>query len=111
MITLRKLFQSIGARLSKFGIPDTKVGQFTFFFTTQFINYFLIVANARAYTQGWYMWTWVTDTMLAGQGFLLTKLMIDNKDGRGLWAGIGYTLGGPIGSLLSIFVTKLLYGH
>jgi len=95
----------------RFGFPKTRFGQLAFFFTTQFLSYFLFVANTRAFTQGSYTWTWVTDTLLAGQAFILAKLMIDKKEGRGLWAGIGYVLGGPVGSLLSIYVTKRLYGH
>jgi hypothetical protein len=92
-------------------IPKSRFGQLSFFFATQFVSYFLFVANTRAFTQGSYAWTWLTDTMLAGQAFAISKLMIDNKDARGLWAGIGYTLGGPMGSILSIFVTKHLYGR
>lgn len=92
-------------------VPKSRFGQIAFFFGTQFLAYFLFVANTRAFTQASYGWTWVTDTMLAAQAFTVSKLMIDNKEARGWWAGVGYTLGGPMGSLLSILVTKKLYGH
>src|ERR1700728_4026507 len=95
----------------KLKVPDSSLGQLLFFFTLQFIAYFMFVANTRAFTQANYGWTWITDTWLAAQSFAISKLMIDQKEGRGLWAGIGYTLGGPIGSLLSIYLTKRLYGH
>jgi hypothetical protein len=101
----------LGDWLSKFSVPMTKPGQFAFFFCTQFLNYSLLVANGRAYTQGLYLWTWVTDSLLAGQSFIVAVLMINRKEGRSVWAGVGYTLGGPIGSLLSIYITKKLYGH
>lgn len=95
----------------KLTVPASKTGQLLFFFALQFVAYFMFVANTRAFTQAAYGWTWVTDTMLAAQAFAVSKLMIDNKEGRGLWAGIGYTLGGPMGSLLSIYLTKKLYGR
>lgn len=79
-------------------------------FVTELISFFIIVANTRAFTQGNYVWTAITDTIFSAQGFVMFKLMADNKEARTWWAGLGCTLGGTCGSLLSIWVTKRLYG-
>lgn len=95
----------------KFGVPKSKAGQFCFFFVAQFLSYFLVVANTRAYTQGRYVWTAFTDILFAAQAFLVLRKMIRDQEATGFWAGSGYVLGGTCGSLLSIFVTTKLYGH
>lgn len=87
--------------------PKSQFGQFAFFFITQMMSYFLIVANTRAFVGLHYLWTGVTDTLIASWGFVSVKLIADGK--RGWVAGLGYTLGGTCGSLLSIWVTGKLY--
>lgn len=91
-------------------IPKSKPGQFAFFFGQTFFTYFILVANTRAFTQGSYLWTAITDTAFTAQSFLVAKLMIDDADGRSLYAGAGSTIGGTLGSLFAIWCTKHLYG-
>lgn len=91
-------------------VPKTRVGQFFFFAVAEFISYFVIVANTRAFTQGSYLWTAVTDSLFTMQAFVVAKLMIDDPNGRSFWAGAGCTIGGTLGSLCSIYVTKKFYG-
>ena len=91
-------------------LPDNKLKLFALFFVAEALSFFVICANMRAVAQGHYFWTSVTDTLFSAQSFLLAKLMIDNTKARGWAAGLGTTLGGTTGSLLSIFVTKHLYG-
>lgn len=93
----------------KISVPKTKVGQFIFFFCTQCFSYFIIVANTRAYTQGNYLWTGITDALFASQNFLMIRIISKQDEATGLWAGMGYTIGGTVGSLISIWVTKCLY--
>jgi len=90
--------------------PQSKVGQFSFMFLTEMVSFFIICANTRAIAQGTYFWTAVTDTLFSAQGFVVGKLMIDDKNARSWASGLGCTLGGTCGSLLSIFVTKHMYG-
>lgn len=91
------------------------MGRALFFGSTQFLSYFLIVANTRAYTQGTYIWTAITDALFASQswivGLLWAQIAVEkSEDNSKGWAGVGYVIGGTLGSLASIFVTKLLYG-
>jgi hypothetical protein len=83
---------------------------FAFWFAAQFILYGLIVANGRAYNQAHYGWTFLTDMMISGFNFGIAVRFIENKDNRSRWAMLGCVLGGGTGSIVSIFVTKLLYG-
>lgn len=76
----------------------------------ELISYFIIVANTRAFTQGLYFWTAITDAFFSAQQFILAKAMIDSKDARSFSSGLGCVLGGTSGSLLAIWVTKTLYG-
>ena len=93
-----------------FSVPKSSYGQFWFFFLTQFVSYFTIVANTRAYTQGNYAWTAITDAFFAAQNFIMIRIISRQTDNHGLWPGLGYTIGGTVGSLISIWVTKRLYG-
>lgn len=90
--------------------PKTRIGQFCLMFAAEFISFFIIVANTRAYTHSNYMWTAVTDMLFSLQNFIMLKLMIDDQNSRSWWSGLGYTLGGTCGSLLSIFVTSKFLG-
>lgn len=88
----------------------TKLGQFFLFASTQMLSYFLFVANGRAYMQGNYTWTAVTDALYAAQSFFLIRRMV-KEEANNAWSFAGYVVGGVCGSLLSIFVTKVVYGH
>lgn len=91
-------------------VPQSKLGRFFFFAGTQFLSYFVFVANTRAFTSGLYGWTALTDGWLAMQGFIMIRL-ISKGEGDGFWELAGTVLGGVAGSLSSIWVTKHLYGH
>ena len=77
---------------------------------TEFISFFLVVVNTRAYTQGLYFWTFVTDSFFISQAFFVAKWMVEVKQARSLTAYFGFLLGGTLGSLTAIWVTKHLYG-
>lgn len=94
---VRDLFQKI---------LSTRLGAFCLMFVAEFISFFIIVANTRAYTHGNYLWTIITDTLFSIQSFAMTKIMIDDPQARSWWAGLGYTLGGTLGSCAAIFVTQ-----
>jgi hypothetical protein len=88
--------------------PKTRLGQFSLGFIAEFISFFIIVANTRAYTHGNYTWTIITDTLFSLQSFAMAKLMMDDANARTWWMGLGYTLGGTLGSCAAIFVTTHL---
>ena len=77
---------------------------------TEFVSFFLIVVNTRAYTQGLYLWTFVTDAFFISQSFFVAKWMVEVKEARGLPAYFGFLVGGTLGSLSAIWLTKHVYG-
>lgn len=91
-------------------VPVTASGQFLFFGVCEFFSFFLVVANNRATAQGNYLWTAITDGLFGLQGFALFKLAVDDANGRTWASGLGSTVGGVLGSLFSIWITKLVYG-
>lgn len=77
---------------------------------TEFLCFFLVVVNTRAYTKGLYFWTWLTDALFITQSFFVAKWMTEAKEARGIAAYFGFLVGGSAGSLLAIWITKHLYG-
>jgi hypothetical protein len=95
----------------KLRVPRTAVGRFFFFAITQSISYFLVVANTRAYTVGLYGWTGLTDGLFAAQNYLTVRMIAKDEGANDFWSGAGYTVGGVVGSLTSIYVTRHIYGR
>lgn len=90
-------------------VPDSKVKRFALFFTSEAVSFFFVAANFRAVAQGLYFWTAITDMLLVFQGMMVTRLMFDDERSRD-WVSIaGFTFGGAVGSVLSIYVTKVLW--
>lgn len=83
---------------------------FAIAFATEFFSYFIIVCNTRAFTQGSYKWTFITDSFFITQSFFVARWMIEAKSARGMAAYLGFLAGGTLGSLAAIFTTKHLYG-
>lgn len=64
----------------------------------------------RAVALGIYSWTALTDMIIVFNGMMVTKLLFDDEKSRD-WVSItGYTLGGATGSVVSIWVTKHMFG-
>jgi hypothetical protein len=94
----------------KFKTPENSYLRFLFCFVIEVIAFFLVCANFRAIALGLYFWTAVTDMVIVFNGMLVTKMLFDDEKSRD-WVSIaGYTLGGATGSVLSIWVTKHIFG-
>lgn len=92
-------------------MPTSRAGQFLFFGATELFTFFVITANFRAIAIGAYGWAALTDYATVLVNFGVGKLMMDDAKNRSWWVGFGLATGGTIGTLLSIFVTKHLYGQ
>jgi hypothetical protein len=91
-------------------VPENPYVRFVFFFASELFSFFFIASNFRALAKGLYFWTAITDMTLVFQGMLITKLMIEDEKSRDWVSIIAFTVGGACGSLLSIWVTKHLFG-
>jgi hypothetical protein len=83
---------------------------FAFWFVAEFIQFALVVANGRAYVQGNYAWTLLTDMMVSGFNFGIAVKFIEGKENRTWPAMLGCVLGGGTGSCFAILITKWVYG-
>jgi hypothetical protein len=98
-------------RWKAFSVPKTARGQFTFFFVAEMICFFVIVANMRAVALANYFGAAATDLLFGLQAWGMMKLTVENAEARTFAGGIGTTLGGVCGTLLSIWFTKHLFGR
>jgi hypothetical protein len=92
-------------------VPKTPTMQFFFYGSTELFTFFIITANFRAIAIGSYWWAGVTDYLTVLVNFWVGKLMMDDAKNRSWWVGFGFATGGTIGTLLSIWATKHLYGR
>lgn len=72
-------------------------------FTLQFSNYCLIAASFRFLAAGSYLGVGVTDGLIAGFGFALTRYVVAAET---RWERAGYVIGGICGSLLGLWLTR-----
>lgn len=75
----------------------------------EWVSFFIIVLNTRAFTQGSYFWTLLTDFLFITQAFFVAKWMIEAKEARSWSAYWGFVTGGTWGSLTAIWVSEHLY--
>lgn len=90
--------------------PDSKVARFALFYACECVSFFVIAANFRALAFSLYGWTAVTDGFLVALNMVIAKLMFEDERARDWLAVAAFTLGGMTGSVLSIYVTKHLWG-
>ena len=96
--------------MAALNLPTTKLGQFTFFFIAEMVCFFIIVANMRAVALANYLGAAATDLLFGLQAWGMMKLTVENKEARTFAGGLGTTLGGVCGTLLSIWATKHIFG-
>jgi hypothetical protein len=94
----------------KFKTPANSIARFFFCFVVEVVTFFLLCANFRAVAQGLYVWTAITDMIIVFNGMLITKMLFDDEKSRDWISIAGYTLGGATGSVISIWVTKHVFG-
>lgn len=77
------------------------------FFVVQFINYANLCWNFRAIAQAQYLSIAITDGIASYIGFKLVKKIGEAESRAAL---IGYMAGGMVGSLVSTYVSKKVFG-
>lgn len=92
-------------------MPKTRFGQFVYGFCDQFLYFFIVCANFRAVAIGLKFATASTDVLITMQAFASKKFAIDKEEARTWYVGAGETVGGGLGSILSIVLTKKIFGR
>jgi hypothetical protein len=84
------------------------VQQFALFFLIQFVNYGLICLNTRAIANVWIGTLVASDMAIAGLNFKVIKKIADSESRAAL---LGYTIGGACGSVVSVLLSKRIFGQ
>ena len=92
-------------------VPTSVWGQFLFFYMAELVCFFVIVANMRAVALANYIGAATTDLLFGMQAWVMMKLTVENEKARTFAGGLGTTLGGVCGTLLSIWFTKHIFGR
>lgn len=71
--------------------------------------YVMLVINMRAVAQGQYVVAVISDGIIALISFLVLRRIIKSTDEPHQWAG--YTVGSMIGSVVGIYVSKMLESY
>lgn len=85
-----------------------RVREFTLFFSVQFLLYAAVCWNWRAVANARYIEIALSDAVFATLTFSMLKKI---GEATTAWARIGYVVGGILGSLTSVWVTKRLWGQ
>ncbi len=91
-------------------VPKSRSGQFLFSLAQTFVAYTLICACTRAQALGLYGWTATSSLIFCLQSFVAGKIMIEDENARTWSSGAGFIVGGVCGDLVSLWITKRLYG-
>lgn len=82
---------------------NSNLKDFLILFFLQIINYTLLVINYRAVAQAHYVWSGISDFIIASFSFFVIKRIATSDN---TWYGwLGYALGGLVGSLIGIWVS------
>jgi hypothetical protein len=85
---------------------NQKIKEFLLMFSVQIINYCLITINYRAIAHANYVMTGISDFIFASLNFFIIKKIAKSDDTIHQW--LGYSLGGVVGALLGIYVSKFI---
>lgn len=80
---------------------------FAAFFGVQCLSYGMLCWNYRSVAQAWYASIFVSDLACAAITFSLIKHVAGTKSKV---AQAGYILGGAVGSVIAVWLTKQVYG-
>lgn len=78
------------------------------FFFAQMLLYLIFALNYRAIAQGNYIWSVISDVIVASITFFIIRKIAKSEDSILLW--IGYTVGSVFGTIFGIYISVLLLG-
>ena len=78
-------------------------------FFAQMLSFAIITINYRAVAQASYVWSALTDVVVAGLSYFVVRRIAKSKDSIIQW--LGFTVGSATGTVIGIFLSKLILGH
>lgn len=77
-------------------------------FFAQMLSFAIITINYRAVAQASYVWSALTDVVVAGLSYFVVRRIAKSKDSVCQW--VGFTLGSAIGTIIGIFGSLHILG-
>jgi positive regulator of sigma E activity len=77
-------------------------------FFSQMLSFAIITINYRAIAQANYLWSILSDIIVAGLSYFVVRRIAKSKDSKLQW--FGFTIGSAIGTCIGIFISLLLLG-
>lgn len=74
-------------------------------FFTQILMYMILCVNYRAVAQGNYLQSVISDFMIASASFFIIK-KIAKDESKGVWMWLGFAMGGVVGTIIGIWISK-----
>lgn len=77
-------------------------------FGAQMLSFAVISINYRAVAQASYIWSVATDIIIASLSYFVVRRIAKSKDSVCQWAG--FALGSAIGTIIGIYLSKIILG-
>jgi hypothetical protein len=77
-------------------------------FFAQMLSFAIITINYRAVAQADYLWSALSDVIVAGLSYFVVRRIIKSKDSIAQW--IGFTIGSATGTVIGIFASIIILG-
>lgn len=77
-------------------------------FFAQMLSFAIITINYRAVAQASYIWSILTDLIVAGLSYFVVRKIAKSKDSICQW--FGFTLGSAIGTCIGIWLSIMILG-
>ena len=78
-------------------------------FFAQMLSFAVISINYRAIAQGSYLWSVLTDLVVASLSYFVVRRIAKSKDSICQWAG--FALGSAVGTIIGIWASKIILGQ
>jgi len=92
--------------MTEIKIKDIKDSFILFF--AQMLSFAIITINYRAVAQASYLWSILTDLIVAGLSYFVIRRIVKSKNTITQW--FGFTIGSATGTAIGIFLSKLILG-
>jgi hypothetical protein len=86
-----------------------KIKESAIMFAVQVVSYSLLCINYRAVAQAHYFQSAVSDFAIATLGYFVIKRIANSDNSLHQW--LGYSMGGVVGSIVGIWLSKVLLGQ
>jgi hypothetical protein len=86
-----------------------KIKESAIMFAVQVVSYSLLCINYRAVAHAHYFQSAVSDFAIATLGYFVIKRIANSDDSLHQW--LGYSMGGVVGSIVGIWLSKVLLGQ